>query len=108
NEMVSKNESMEDAMASFEAVVGNSNNYIESIDKVAYRKAFSMYWKGKIGIASKEDSNYKTYDEYIAYKKTGAAKTAWENAALDGEVRLVVDDMKNLTESDKKQQSEKT
>lgn len=44
----------------------------------------------------------RTYEEYLEHKKTERAKETWENSVYDGLLRIVVDDMDNLTEEDNK------
>lgn len=119
NEMVSKNETLSESFENFNSHVGEEDKYIESKEVVARRQAFSRYWKTRIK-AEKSNENFseveklmdpikgfKTYDEYLNYKKTDKAKRNWENKAKPGEVRLVVEDMKNLTEDEKKWRREK-
>ena len=43
----------------------------------------------------------KTYDEYLQFKSTMEAKQRWESQARGGDVRLVVDDIKNLTATER-------
>ena len=49
----------------------------------------------------------RTYDEYLKWKKTDEAKEVWENNTHDGVLRLVVDDLNNLTEEEKKKYNSK-
>ena len=47
------------------------------------------------------------YNEYLAYKKTDKAKESWENNSHDGILRLVVDDLDNLTSEEKNKYNKK-
>ena len=100
----------------------NRDKYIWSKDELARLSAFwremadgVIKMKSEKGTLTVDDqerleniaSKYKTYENYLDYKKTDEAKEVWENQARDGVVRLVVDDMKNMTEAEKKRQQEK-
>lgn len=95
------------------------DKYIKSIVEVAKMKAYNKYsadeyirMQKKQGIFSDRDmgmvnevlNRYKTYEEYLAYQKTNEAKLDWESDINDGELRLVVDDLKSLTELEKAEQ----
>ncbi|WP_051209864.1 M56 family metallopeptidase [Gelidibacter mesophilus] len=105
----------------FKKYTQKTDNYIDSKENVAKNQAFMNYmYKAmkdrKIAEGEfKEDdderykritNNYKTYEDYLAYKKTDLAKKSWEELASIGEKRLVVDDMGNLTEAEKKRKAE--
>ncbi|MCB4799763.1 energy transducer TonB [Neotamlana laminarinivorans] len=47
---------------------------------------------------------YKTYQEYLDYKKTDEAKKRWENGTRNGVLRLLVNDVKNLTTSEQQRE----
>lgn len=99
----------------------DDKRFIQSKQDLAKRQAFMKYIlaemtskKEKEGLfteADKEDyekrERYETYEEYLEFKKTDKAKMAWENGARNGELRLVVDDMKNLTDAEEKRKAEK-
>ncbi|OBX25006.1 hypothetical protein A9996_12480 [Gelidibacter algens] len=91
-------------------IVRPEDIYIEPMDQVARRQAFSKYLINKWGSAKEINGiitdPYKTYDEYLAYKKTDEAKMSWENNARDGELRLVVDDMDKLTDTEQQRKEE--
>lgn len=59
--------------------------------------------------SSRENSKYKpkTYTEYLEWKKTDEAKEQWENNTYDGVLKLVVDDMNNLTPKEKEKRDKK-
>jgi beta-lactamase regulating signal transducer with metallopeptidase domain/outer membrane biosynthesis protein TonB len=46
----------------------------------------------------------KTYNEYLAWKKTDEAKQLWVAGVKDGTLRLFVEDLKNLSSEEKKKQ----
>ena len=121
-EMVAKNESVVSSMETYKNIIGPQDRYIESKEIVAKRQAFSKYWRsiinsnrdseGELSEADKERigkgvKGYETYEEYLAYKKTDKAKRTWENMARDGELRLVVENMGKLTETEEKRKAEK-
>ncbi|RXJ43776.1 M56 family metallopeptidase [Gelidibacter gilvus] len=97
-------------------------NYIQSEQEVAKAQALLKYEftkltekKKAVGLNEDEERNLEhygskqpTYEEYLSYKESAQGKNNWENSSRDGELRLVVADMKNLTESDKKRRAEKT
>lgn len=121
-EMVDKKESMVTIMKTYKTFIGPEDKYIESVDKVARRQAFMKYWttlinsngegEGKLtetekARRDKRAKGYETYEDYLAFKKTDKAKSDWENSARNGELRLVVDDMGNLTEAEQKRKAQK-
>ncbi|MGJ8591912.1 MAG: M56 family metallopeptidase [Aquaticitalea sp.] len=55
----------------------------------------------------KMKENRKTYQDYLEWKKTDKAKDTWESGSRDGVLRLVVDDMNNLSEIEKKRKQQK-
>ena len=96
--------------------------YIESKDKVAKRQAYMNYLFNEILSKKKQDGTltedikdgyekkrdrFKTYENYLAYKKTDEAKIKWEDKAGVGELRLVVDNMIKLTPTEEKRKAEK-
>ncbi|WP_299399034.1 M56 family metallopeptidase [uncultured Gelidibacter sp.] len=97
-------------------------NYMQSKHDVAKAQALIKYKhtklmekkkaNGKLNEEEKRDLEFYgqkqyNYDDYVAYKKTQKAKDAWENSAGDGELRLVVEDMKNLSEAEQKARKQK-
>ena len=98
------------------------DNYILSIDELAKTEAFNKYlgdqyieFKTKNGTITDDDIkmrdngtiNHETYEDYLAYKKTDRAKKSWEGAIKDGVLRLVVNDLENLTIEEKKRYNKK-
>lgn len=100
----------------------NFDKYINTIDEVAkFQAQVKHMYNGVIekkhneGTLTDQDierydkflNRYKTYQDYLDYKKTDEAKELWENQAHDGVVRLVVDDLKNLTADENKRRDKK-
>ncbi|MEO8774052.1 MAG: M56 family metallopeptidase, partial [Gelidibacter sp.] len=98
------------------------DNYIESRDIVARRQAFMKYMlieireekesEGELSDADVEKhekriNRFKTYQDYLDFKKTDVAKKGWENMGRSGEVRLVVDNVGKLTDAEQKRKAEK-
>ena len=121
-EMVAKNENVVSAMKTYKDIVGPQDSYIESKEIVAKRQAFTKYWRSiidpnresKVELSDADKDRYekgrniyKTYEDYLAYKKTDEAKRSWENGARDGELRLVVDNMGKLTDAEQKLKAQK-
>lgn len=94
----------------------STDKYLMSKNELARLKAFFTYLKNsrieqlkKDGLYKKEDEKmfhtfdkYKTYQEYLTFKKTDEAKRAWDNQTKEGILRLVVDDLGNMTEDEQK------
>ncbi|MCK0114571.1 M56 family metallopeptidase [Gelidibacter sp. F63206] len=95
----------------------NTGSYIQSEIDLAKNIAFRKYMLMKIRDKKKAAgelkdgesdqlmnpiNTYSTYEEYLDYKKTDLAKQSWESKAPMGAWRLVVDDMRDLTEAEKK------
>lgn len=55
-----------------------------------------------IDITNQITSKHKTYDDYLKWKKTDEAKEHWELSTQDGVLKLVVDDLKNLSSKEQK------
>lgn len=49
----------------------------------------------------------RIYPEYLEYKKTDEAKETWENNTHDGVLKLIVNDLDNLTSEEKKKYNKK-
>ncbi|MGZ0016135.1 M56 family metallopeptidase [Yeosuana sp. AK3] len=49
----------------------------------------------------------RTYDEYLKWRKTDEAKEKWENNTNDGILKLVVNDIKNLTAEEENRKKDK-
>ncbi|WCO01350.1 M56 family metallopeptidase [Psychroserpens ponticola] len=61
-------------------------------------------------IESYESLNSKfnrTYDKYVAWKQTDEAKDIWENNSRNGVLRLLVNDLGNMTEDEKQKMKHK-
>lgn len=98
------------------------DRYIKSKDEVAKNQAFWNYMFTKMNNKKQDEGNFtevddaqfkrsinrfKTYEDYLAYKKTDEAKRSWENGARDGELRLFVENIGNLTDAEQKRKDEK-
>jgi bla regulator protein BlaR1 len=55
----------------------------------------------------KKFSEFKPYKNYLNYKKSQKAKDSWESAIKDGILRLVVDDIGNMTNEENKKFNKK-
>lgn len=122
DEILELSKSNDDFNEIHHALVSTEFPFIESKDIVARRQALTNYFinqiimekerEGKLTKADKEAYEkeinlYKTYEDYLAFKKTDEAKKAWEDTAKVGEIRLVVSDMKNLTAAENQLKAEK-
>ncbi|MBA6153148.1 M56 family metallopeptidase [Gelidibacter maritimus] len=97
------------------------DNYIQSKQEVAKAQVFLKYKftkltekKKAVGLNEDEErslehygSKQPTYEEYLSYKKSVQGKYNWENSSGDGELRLVVDDMGKLSDSEKEMKAKK-
>lgn len=99
-----------------------NGTYIESKENLAKMQAFTKFMTLKMKAKKEKEGElkdsdvqlydnmvkrYETYEDYLSYKKTDAAKRNWESSARHGELRLVVDDMDNLSEVEQKLKDEK-
>lgn len=106
----------------FKKYLPDNDKYINTKQEVARLQAYFKYLSEKIidkkrkdGTLTDEDTEifqgmtekYATYDDYLSFKKTDEAKELWENSTHDGVVRLVVDDLKNLTADENKRRDKK-
>jgi len=97
-------------------------DYMQSKQDVAKAQALLRYKhtklmdkkkaKGKLSVDEERDLEFYgqkqySYEEYIAYKKSQKAKDAWENSAGNGELRLVVEDINNLSDAEQKKREQK-
>ncbi|WP_347923993.1 energy transducer TonB [Pontimicrobium sp. SW4] len=80
---------------SYKSIMLNPNPNKEKINK-----EFVLYREKVI-------KNLKNYKEYLAWKKTDEAKEIWENNIENGVLRLVVDDLDNLTSEEKNKYNKK-
>ncbi|MCF8273721.1 MAG: energy transducer TonB [Flavobacteriaceae bacterium] len=100
-----------DFLAIHDAFFIKSNNYISSKEEY-YR--MQVYFKEltkekefkKLSSSSFSNMN-RTYDEYVTWKKTDEVKEMWENNTNDGVLKLVVNDIKNLTADEEKRKNDK-
>ncbi|MEO5787741.1 M56 family metallopeptidase, partial [Gelidibacter sp.] len=98
------------------------DNYIESREVVARRQAFIKFMyteirekkqsEGQLTEADAENyekriNRFKTYEDYLDFKKTDVAKQGWENMGRNGELRLVVDNMAKLSDDENEMKAEK-
>ena len=111
----------DDEMENHEEYIPEREKFILSIDEVARGQAFVKYLFENMAEKGKKDDTsiekirksyesfvtYDTYEDYLSYMKTDKAKRYWESRMKNGVLRLFVEDMKNLTESEKKKQQEK-
>lgn len=86
-----------------------SDDYILSKEafyrqNIFFEELSKQYVKKNSG---KEIYKPKTYSEYLEWKKTDEAKEQWENNTYDGVLKLVVDDMNNLTPKEKEKREKK-
>lgn len=49
----------------------------------------------------------RTYDEYMSWKQTDEAKDTWENNTRDGVLRLIVNDLGNISDEEKQKMNHK-
>ncbi|MCK0123872.1 M56 family metallopeptidase [Gelidibacter sp. F2691] len=97
-------------------------DYMQSRQDVAKAQALLRYKhtklmekqkvKGKLSADEERELEFYgqkqySYEEYIAYKKTQNAKDAWENSADNGELRLVVEDINNLSDAEQNKRKQK-
>lgn len=95
--------------------LGNNDKYLLTREELFKQEAYMRYLLGDIkekkikeGTYDKEKDPtlrtpiYKTYNEYLAYKKTDEGKRAWDNQTKDGVLRLVVDNIGNITSQEQK------
>ncbi|MBJ6367756.1 M56 family metallopeptidase [Snuella sedimenti] len=66
-----------------------------------------MLDKGETPVKDLSKQQKMTYADYLAYKKTDAAKLLWESDIKDGILRLVVSDRKKLTDAEKARKKSK-
>ncbi|MDT0558958.1 M56 family metallopeptidase [Ichthyenterobacterium sp. W332] len=96
-------------------LASDQNKYILSREQLFKQKAYMRYVLKYVkekqiqdGTYDKEKDptlrtpKYETYQEYLDYKKTDEAKRAWDNQTKNGVLRLVVDDLGNLTDDEQK------
>ena len=93
----------------YKAFVPKSKNYILTIEEhyrqtIFVEQFFSSYLKKN---KDKSLPKSKTYTEYLQWKKTDVAKESWESAIKDGVLRLVVNDIENLTPQENVRKEEK-
>jgi outer membrane biosynthesis protein TonB len=81
------------------------------ISREAYYRNHVYYeYMLSLGEASVKDLKKElntSYREYLNYKKTDEAKLNWESNIKDGNLRLVVNDLENLTEKEKQKKAKK-
>lgn len=119
-ELMAKEDSKDLFRENFNAYFKQDNSkYIQSKEDVAKQQAYMKYMfmgrKEKKGSSTESDKKkyaemmkpYDTYKAYLEYKKTAEAIEKWENSGRDGELRLVVDDMGELTEAEEKRKAQK-
>lgn len=122
NEIVELSKSESSLVKIFENYSNRSGLYIESKDNVAKTQALMKFTTTKMQAKKEKDNEltdvdkekfekmmnkYKTYEDYLVYKKTDESKRNWEGSARSGELRLLVEDMGNLTEAEQKRKAEK-
>ncbi|WP_053976215.1 M56 family metallopeptidase [Mangrovimonas xylaniphaga] len=100
--------------------LSKSDSYIVSRDDYYKNLAFLRFvgakrLKSPSDITLSEDdiklfeslSEFKSYQDYLEFKKTKEAKLRWEKAVSRGTLGLFVEDMANLTEDEQKRYDEK-
>lgn len=96
----------------------NNDNYILTLDEVAKQQALSKFIVDKArdrGTSSESDKNnlekgiqfYDSYEDYLNYKKTDEAKISWEDKAKVGQLRMVVDNLNELSVVEKERRAKK-
>lgn len=114
-EMQAQGASFQDIHKQFSRM--NSSEYILSLEDFLRNKIFLEYMyesfvatKLEEGTLTEEDETlikfttpkYKTYQEYLDYKKTPEAMEKWGNNIDDGVLKLAVSNIDNYNEHDKK------
>ncbi|WP_052826061.1 M56 family metallopeptidase [Neotamlana nanhaiensis] len=97
-----------DFQAIYKAFFVKSHKYVLSKEEY-YRQ--NIYFEKLLGDKKKDLLKSKiigrNYKEYLEWKRTDEAKEIWENSTSDGVLKLVVDNMKSLTEAEDKRRKEK-
>lgn len=93
----------------YKAFIPKSKNYILTREEHYRQAVFFEIFIEQSGKYRDVHSIYKTktYAEYLEMKKTEGAKELWENNTYDGVLKLVVDDMNNLTPKEKEKRDKK-
>ncbi len=121
-ELLDSNKNKNNGKWNFDNFLPSTEQYAYTLDEVARIQAYLKYISGKVmenkrknGTLTQKDVNefekglnkYNTYQDYLEYQKTDEAKSIWESNTRDGILRMVVNDMKNLTPEEQKKQEEK-
>lgn len=94
------------AMIDTDKYIGSRSEYYKF--KAYFEYIFKTQQKSKEG--NQEDARFsdelmskinQTYNEYVAWKHTNEAKEIWENNSRNGVLRLLVNDLGNMTEDEK-------
>lgn len=94
------------AMIDTDKYIGSRSEYYKF--KAYFEYIFKTQQKSKEG--NQEDARFsdelmskinQTYDEYVDWKHTNEAKEIWENNSRNGVLRLLVNDLGNMTEDEK-------
>lgn len=93
----------------FKAFTPKSKNYILSKEEYYRRTIFFEDLAREFLKNNKNGEKYKpkTYAEYLEWKTTDEAKEEWENKTHDGVLKLVVDDLGDLTPEEQKKYDKK-
>ncbi len=83
------------------AYISSNTDFRYVLQRVNYyrQQAFLKYMvdKSKTAEINPSGALNRSYNDYLDWKKTDEAKEIWENNTHDGTLRLVVNDLKNLT-----------
>ena len=81
--------------------ISSNTDFMYVLQRVNYyrQQAFFKYMADKSETSEINPSGAlnRSYNDYLDWKKTDEAKEIWENNTHDGMLRLVVNDLKNLT-----------
>lgn len=85
------------------------NLYVMSKGAYYKQQAFLKYMVHKSGTSKVNSSGAlnRSYSDYLEWKKTDEAKEIWENNTHDGVLKLVVNDLDNLTSEENKKYNKK-
>nr|WP_321227154.1 M56 family metallopeptidase [uncultured Psychroserpens sp.] len=106
-------EMMEHVMPNKEKYIQSKRDYYKLGEFVNFMTNKSIKSKSADGTLSDDDleraekmssKKSRSFEEYVEWKKTSEAKSQWENKGIDGELRLLVGDINNLTSEEKKKQ----
>ena len=101
----------QDFLEVYKAYIKTSDTYLQTKDDYYKTRALLEYMSETKKKKTKDNSQpyvaFKSYETYLEEKKTLQSKQDWENLARDGDLRLVVENLSELTPEEEKRKQKK-